>query len=41
MERVNHLAVTEAILMQQVVSSIFSKDAASAFKKTVKDMTDG
>lgn len=35
------MAATEAILMQQVVSSILSKEAASALKKTVKDMTNG
>jgi hypothetical protein len=38
-ERLNRLAITEAAYIQMAVSSLFSKDAARDFSKTVKRLT--
>lgn len=39
MERINNMAATEAILLQQAVSSVLSKKAHKEFEKTLKKMT--
>jgi hypothetical protein len=39
--RLNAKEATRAILLQQAVSSILSKDGAKNFRKTIKSMTGG
>lgn len=36
--RINHLAATDALLLQMAVASLFDKKSATAFTKTVKGM---
>lgn len=36
--RLNHLAATEAMLLQMAVASMFDKKSATAFNKTIKGL---
>jgi len=38
-ERLNNMAATQAVLVQQAVSSVLSEKAQKSFKKAIKDLT--